>query len=244
MDRENVVQWNTVKVKGAQSCPTLCDPMDYIVHEFSRPEHWSGQPFPSPVNLPDSGIKPRSPVLQVGSLLAEPQGKSKNTGVGSLSFLQGIFLTQELNQGLLHCRWILYQLSYQFSLMTNSHSQKEIGTEAIIVLSILQIRSRHRLLSHLSMIIDPVISRNRIQTQIYLIPVFSQIIKSSATQHGVINCCTRQNQAQRLSSVPLNMVPSNMVISTLQLSLKVLYKQKTILYLLPESGSPKLRFKC
>ena len=47
------------------------------------------------------------------SLLAEPQGKPKNTRVGSLSLLQGIFLTQELNRGLLHCRWILYQLSYQ-----------------------------------------------------------------------------------------------------------------------------------
>ena len=36
----------------------------------------------------------------------------QNTGVGSLSLLQGIFLTQESNQGLLHCRWILYQLGY------------------------------------------------------------------------------------------------------------------------------------
>ena len=35
--------------------------------------------------------------------------------VGSLSLLQGIFPTQESNQGLLHCRWILYQLSYQGS---------------------------------------------------------------------------------------------------------------------------------
>ena len=33
--------------------------------------------------------------------------------MGSLSLLQGNFLAQELNQGLLHCRWILYQLSYQ-----------------------------------------------------------------------------------------------------------------------------------
>ena len=40
----------------------------------------------------------------------------QNTGVGSLSLLQGIFPTQELNQGLLHCGWILYQLSYQGSL--------------------------------------------------------------------------------------------------------------------------------
>ena len=36
-----------------------------------------------------------------------------NTGMGSLSLLQQIFLTQELNQGHLHCRWVLYQLSYQ-----------------------------------------------------------------------------------------------------------------------------------
>ena len=41
--------------------------------------------------------------------------KTKNSGVGSLSFLQWIFLTQEFNQGLVHCRWILYQLSYQGS---------------------------------------------------------------------------------------------------------------------------------
>ena len=39
----------------------------------------------------------------------------QNTGVGSLSLLQGIFQTQESKQDLLHCRWILYQLSYQGS---------------------------------------------------------------------------------------------------------------------------------
>ena len=51
--------------------------------------------------------------MQADSIPAEPQGKPKYTGVGSLSLLQWIFPTQELNQGLLHCRWILYQLSYQ-----------------------------------------------------------------------------------------------------------------------------------
>ena len=50
---------------------------------------------------------------QVFHIAAEPQGKPKNTGVGSLSLLQWIFLTQELNQGLLHCRQIPYQLSYE-----------------------------------------------------------------------------------------------------------------------------------
>ena len=43
--------------------------------ELSRPEHWSGQPFPSPGDLPNPGIEPRSPTLQVDSLPAEPQGK-------------------------------------------------------------------------------------------------------------------------------------------------------------------------
>ena len=61
------------------------------------------------------GIKPRSPSLQADSLPAEPKGKPKSNQVGSLSLLQGIFLTQELNQGLLQCRQILYQLSYQGS---------------------------------------------------------------------------------------------------------------------------------
>ena len=64
-------------------------------------------------NLLNPGIKLRSPSLQPDSIPAEPQGKPKNTGVGSHSFLQGIFPTWELNQGLLHCRGILYQLSYR-----------------------------------------------------------------------------------------------------------------------------------
>ena len=40
--------------------------------EFSRPEYWSGQPFPSPGDLPNPGIEPRSPTLQADSLPAEP----------------------------------------------------------------------------------------------------------------------------------------------------------------------------
>ena len=82
---------------------------------FSRQEYWSGSPCPSPGNLPKPGIEPRSPTLQADSLLSELPGKPKNAGVGSLSLLQGIFLTQESNQGPLHCRQILYQLSYQRS---------------------------------------------------------------------------------------------------------------------------------
>ena len=79
--------------------------------EFSRPEYWSGQPFPSPGDLPNPAIKPRSPALQLDSLPAEPQEKPKNTGVGSLFLLGQIFPTQESNQSLLYCRWILNQLN-------------------------------------------------------------------------------------------------------------------------------------
>ena len=82
---------------------------------FSRQEYWSAFPCPLPGDLPDLGIKPRSPTLQADSSPPEPGGKPKNTGVGSLSLLQVIVLTQESNQGLLHCRQILYQLSYRGS---------------------------------------------------------------------------------------------------------------------------------
>ena len=99
------------EVKVSQSCP-----VEYIQSmKFSKPEYWSGQPFPSPGDHPNRGIKLRSPTLQVDSLPAEPQGKPKNTGVGNLSLLQRIFPTQGSNWGLLHCRQFLYQLSYQGS---------------------------------------------------------------------------------------------------------------------------------
>ena len=104
-----------VWVKVTQLCPTLCNPMDYTVHGIlqARILEWRIlKPFPSPGDLPNPGIKPRSPALQADSLPEESPGKPKNTGVGSLSLLQGIFLIQESNRGLLPCRWILCQLSY------------------------------------------------------------------------------------------------------------------------------------
>ena len=107
----------------AQSCPTLCDPMDLSLSApLSMGEYGSGLLGPPPGNFPKPGIESRCPALQTDSLLSEPPGKSMNTGVGSLSLLQGIFQTQELSQGLLHYRWSLYQLSSQerlhFSLLS------------------------------------------------------------------------------------------------------------------------------
>ena len=52
--------------------------------------------MPSSWDLTNPGIEPRSPSLQVDSLPSEAPGKPKNTGVGSLSLLQGIFPTQRL----------------------------------------------------------------------------------------------------------------------------------------------------
>ena len=88
--------------------------MNCVVHGIlqARILEWVAFPLSRGCSYP--GIEPRSPTLQVDSLPAEPQGKPKNTEVGSLSLLQGIFPTWELNRGLLHCRWILFQLSYPY----------------------------------------------------------------------------------------------------------------------------------
>ena len=63
--------------------------------------------------MSESSVVPNS--LQPDGLYSSWNSPGQNIGVGSLSLFQGIFLTQESNQGLLHCRWILYQLSYEGS---------------------------------------------------------------------------------------------------------------------------------
>ena len=93
---------------------------------FSKQEYWSRLPWPPLGDLPNLGIKSRSPALQIDSLPSEPLGKPKNTGLVSLSLLQWLFPTQESNWGLLHCRHIIYQLSYEgspilFSVQSLSH---------------------------------------------------------------------------------------------------------------------------
>ena len=55
------------------------------------------------------------PTLRLHELYSPWNSPGQNTGVGSLSLLQGIFPTQGLNPGLPYCRWILYQLSHQGS---------------------------------------------------------------------------------------------------------------------------------
>ena len=89
-----------------------CSPPDSSVHGIlqARILEWVAIPFSR------GSSQPMYPALKAESLPSELPGNPKNTGVGSLSLLQRSFLTQELNWGLLHCRQILYQLSYQGSL--------------------------------------------------------------------------------------------------------------------------------
>ena len=70
----------------------------------------------------------RSPTLQVHSLPYEPPGKPRNTREGGLTLLQQIFPTQESNWGLLHCKWILYQLSYKGIPKTHTLGKNKILT--------------------------------------------------------------------------------------------------------------------
>ena len=129
-----------MKVKIAQSCLTLCDPMDWglpgsSVHGIlqARILEWVAVPFSRGSSQPRdqtqvSHITGRFPFsrgssqprdwtqvsgIAGGFLLSESPGKPMNTGVGSLFLLQGIFLTQGLNQGLLNCRRTLYQMGYE-----------------------------------------------------------------------------------------------------------------------------------
>ena len=66
-----------MKVKVAQSCLTLCDPMDYTVHGILHARILEWVTFPSPGDLPNPGTEPRSPTLQADSLPAEPTPQKK-----------------------------------------------------------------------------------------------------------------------------------------------------------------------
>ena len=76
----NFMKVKKLKVLADQLCLTLATPWT-VAHqaplsmEFSRQEYWSGWPFPFTGDLPDPGIKPRSPALQADVLPSEPPGK-------------------------------------------------------------------------------------------------------------------------------------------------------------------------
>ena len=102
--------FNKLKVKVDQSCLTFLHPHSLYSPWHSPYKNTGVDKLSLPGDLPNPGIKPRNPAMQVYSLQAEPQENPKNTWVIILSLLHWIFLTQESS---LHCRWILYQLSCQ-----------------------------------------------------------------------------------------------------------------------------------
>ena len=102
-----------------QSGPTPCNPWA-VAHQAplhgvlqARILEWTAMPSSRGSFQPRDQTHVSRTACEFLTILAP--GKPKNTGVGSLSLLQGIFPAQELNQGLLHCRQILHQLSHQES---------------------------------------------------------------------------------------------------------------------------------
>ena len=70
-----------VKVKVTQLCLTLCDPKDYTIHGILQARILEQVAFPFSRDLPNPGIKPRSPALQMDSLPADPQRKPRDNEV-------------------------------------------------------------------------------------------------------------------------------------------------------------------
>jgi len=126
----------------SDSCnPVDCSPPRSSVHGIFQARYWSGLPFPFqhifptqgsnsclPLSgrfftaeppgkhiFPNQGLNPGLPHCRWILYQTEPPGKPKNTGVGSMSLLQGIFPTPESNQGFQPHRQIPYQLRYQGS---------------------------------------------------------------------------------------------------------------------------------
>ena len=100
-----------VMSNSVMSNPMDCSPPGSSVHGIfhARILEWVAVPF----SRGSSQSRDRTHVSHIAgdSLPAEPQGKPKNTGVGNLSILQWIFLTQESNWGLLHWRHLTTELS-------------------------------------------------------------------------------------------------------------------------------------
>ena len=105
-----------MKVKSLNRVRLLATPWT-VAHQappsmgFSRQEYWSGVP---------GKVAQLCPTLWPYGLYSPWNSLGQNTGVGSLSLLQGIFPTQGSNPSLPHCRWILYQLSHKCLLHKGS----------------------------------------------------------------------------------------------------------------------------
>ena len=133
---------------------------------FSRQEYWSGLPFPSPGDLPDPGLKPRSPSLRADALPSEPQGKPHQTpqrGAGEMqtpfshppelfqilkddavkvlhSICQQIWKTQQRPQDWKRSLFILIPKKGNAKECSNYHTVALISHTSKVMLKILQAR--------------------------------------------------------------------------------------------------------
>ena len=123
--------WSKVKVTQSTLCVQLFATHGLYGILQARILEWIAFPFSRGSSQPRDLTQVSC--IADGFFTSRATGKPKNTGVGSIVFLQQIFPTQESNRGLLHCRWILYQLSYQGSSglwweAHNSHPCSSRGT--------------------------------------------------------------------------------------------------------------------
>ena len=109
------VYFTLMKVKVHQSCPTLCNFMDYTVHGIlqARILEWVAGSLLQGI-FPTQELNPGLPhCRQILNQLSHKGSPRILEWAAYPSLLQWIFPTQESNRGLLHCRQILYQLSYE-----------------------------------------------------------------------------------------------------------------------------------
>ena len=92
-------------MKVAQSCLSLCDPMNYIVHGILQARILEWVAFSSPEDLPNPGIEPRSPALQADSLPTELRGlEGSPDWVSSVQFSHAVMSDSLRPHGLQHAR--------------------------------------------------------------------------------------------------------------------------------------------
>ena len=110
--QESRKKWKWKSLSHAQHFGTL---HDYTVHGILQARILESAAFPFSRGSSQAQDQTQVSYIAGGFFTSWATREAQNSGVGSLSLHQGIFLTQESNQGLLHCRWILYQLGHQGS---------------------------------------------------------------------------------------------------------------------------------
>ena len=139
-----------MKVVSDSATPWTIQSLEFSrswVHLFTKILEWVALPFSRGSSQPRDGTQVSCIADGFFTSWAEPQEEPKNTGVGSLSLLQGISPTQKSKWGLLHCRRILYQLSCQGSPRPH-FSRDNLPVWIVYILSMLSYSSVDQEVQH------------------------------------------------------------------------------------------------